>query len=72
MANWYSSPLLYVYIKATGSNAVGTVRVHHKNEPKELKKLKLQKGECRSLFFTRSDGPNMAGQEAREHVVDLP
>ncbi|XP_040071775.2 piggyBac transposable element-derived protein 4 [Ixodes scapularis] len=48
--NWYSSPLLFLHIKEAGSNAVGTVRVHRKNMPQELKKIKLQKGDCRSLF----------------------
>ncbi|KAK8772297.1 hypothetical protein V5799_024459 [Amblyomma americanum] len=48
--NWYSSPLLFLHINQAGSNAVGTVRVHRKNMPKELKKMKLKKGECKAFF----------------------
>lgn len=50
MDNWYSSPFLFLQIHEAGSNAVGTVRVHRKNMPKELKKTKLKKGECKAFF----------------------
>lgn len=50
MDNWYSSPILFRRLKESGSNAVGTVRLHRKNMPDEFKKLKMKKGECKALF----------------------
>ncbi|XP_050038624.1 piggyBac transposable element-derived protein 4-like [Dermacentor andersoni] len=48
--NWYSSPSLFLRVKGSGSNAVGTARLHRKNMPKDFKKLNLQRGECSTVF----------------------
>lgn len=50
MDYWYSSPLLFLHIHQAGSNAASTFRVDRTNTPKEVKYIKLKKGECKTTF----------------------
>lgn len=43
--NWYSSPNIFEYLLQNDTNAIGTARPDRKNMPKELRTLKLKKGE---------------------------
>lgn len=43
--NWYSSPNIFEFLLENDTNAIGTVRCDRKNMPKELRALKLKKGE---------------------------
>ena len=55
--NWFSSPFLFQELHSKRTNVVGTVRKNRKNMPKDLRNLKLKKGE---VDFRSSDNGLLA------------